>query len=96
MGVHIRRDEILAVQVDAMGIAETDVGALRQLRCADSADHVDTEAEDDENRDRRIEMEIGAGDHRGADRCDNEREKFKHGTFNPFASQSGTASVSPP
>ena len=67
-----------------MGIAKTDVGVLRQLRAADAANHVDTKAEDDENRDRRIEMDAGGGDLCGADQCDNERKKFKHGTFNPF------------
>ena len=25
-------------------------------------------------------MEVGAGDHRGDDQCDNERKKLKHGT----------------
>ena len=79
MGVGIGRHEVLAMQVNAVGVAKTDVGAFRELRPADAADPIDAKAEDDENRDRRIEMEVGAGDHRGDDQCDNERKKLKHG-----------------
>jgi hypothetical protein len=39
----------LAMQVNAVGVAKTDVGAFRQLRPADAADHIDAKAEDDES-----------------------------------------------
>jgi hypothetical protein len=92
-----------AVQVNAISIAETDVGAFRQLRPADAADHVDTEAEDEENWDRRIEMEVGARNHCGDDQCDNKPEKLEHGTFHPFGRKerpapqpvTGTAKTAP-
>jgi hypothetical protein len=79
MRIGVWRHEVLAVQVNAVSIAKTGVAAIRQSRPADAADHVDAEAEDDEYRDRRIEMEVGAGNHRGDDQCDDEREKLKHG-----------------
>ena len=74
------------MQVNAVSIAKTGVAAIRQSRPADAADHVDAEAEDDEYRDRRIEMEVGAGNHRGDDQCDDEREKLKHGDRNDWHS----------
>jgi hypothetical protein len=60
MGIGIRRHEVIAVQVNSISITKTGVGAWRQQRPADAPDRIDAKTEDDENRDRRIEMQIGA------------------------------------
>ena len=41
MGVGIGRHEVLAMQVNAVGVAKTDVGAFQELRPADAADLID-------------------------------------------------------
>ena len=74
MGVGVGGHEVLAVQVDAVGITKGNVGSFRQLRPV-TADHVDTEAQDDKNRERGIEVEVRTGNHRADDQQDDRRQE---------------------
>jgi hypothetical protein len=57
------------------------------LRPANAANHVDTEAKNDENWDCRTKIEIGASDERDDDQKDDEYHKLEHGTFLPSGAQ---------
>jgi len=76
MGVGVGGHEVLAVQVDAVSITKGNVGSLGKLRPV-TAYHVDTEAQDDKDRERGIEVEVRTGNHRADDQQDDRRQELQ-------------------
>src|ERR1700730_8599010 len=77
----IAGDEILSTQINAGARAPGDMGAGRKLRRAltgDAADQENADTENDENGDRRIEIEIDTADKRRDDRGENRWQGLPH------------------